>query len=735
LAVLEPGSVFAGRYKVIRPIGSGGMGAVYEAEQLSTRKRRALKVLTNRFGTDEKARERFVREATVGAEIRSDHVVDVIGAGVDEPSSLPWLAMELLDGMDLKRVADSRGPLAARHLGAIFTQLGHGLAAAHAAGVVHRDLKPENVFVARSRRAGSPFLVKILDFGISKITHEAVVSTDTATIGSPMWMSPEQINAEPVSARTDVWSLGLLAFWALSGRVYWKAAYGERVTVQALFAEQLFADIVPPSQRAAAYGVSERIPAGFDAWFGQCVAREPGQRFADAGAATRALEGVLAPWVASQAEPTRPLLPEPGAPAEASVARSEPVLSPGGGGRSADLAQMAGTTADVMSLQGSQPTMQGTSNFGMASEATDAPPEVTGMQPVPTPLSAQAPAAEPAPVAAARRGPAVGKIAAAAAIPAALAGAVVAGFLVWEPDTEQPETVAKDVREDVEPSAEGGDEPPLAAKVDVGTAEPEGVSAGWHGLPKPPKALPKHRADLSSLPAPSRVEFLGWTPDGDVAVLRLAYGSKVAARGFANYLELIVEVDGKTGSVVRTFSVDREANASLSKNDPLAKADAASVPGKRWVERRVELLLRAPEARRAPSRRQGELTLSFENVPEGTKVRAQAKRSGFELGWWGFDALGFDASRPTLHVQWVESGAAHTLVQAPVEVELDRLRTLAARPGDEVTLEGAVRVYWTADERRALVTVELEGGREVADRRWFLVEPGGDGGARKRIRD
>ncbi len=699
------------------------MGAVYEAEQLSTRKHRALKVLTNRFGSDDKAQARFVREATVGAEIRSDHVVDVIGAGIDEATGLPWLAMELLDGMDLKRLTDARGSIEPAHVHAVFSQLGHGLAAAHAAGVVHRDLKPENVFVSRSRRADAPYLVKILDFGISKITHEAVVSTDTATIGSPMWMAPEQINAEPVSGRTDVWALGLLAFWAVSGRVYWKAAYGERVTVQALFAEQLFADLVAPSVRAEAYGVAERIPAGFDDWFGQCVARDPSERFTDAGAAMVALGGVLEPWVLAAGSSKRPLLPEPGAPAEASVAHSEPVLSPVGAGAASGLAHMAGTTADMMSIQSGQETMEGTSDFAV-------PPGVTGMQRPPLPVSERAPEIVVPDPPRRSNAPAVGKIVAAAAIPAALAGAVVAGVALWDPEPEpQEQPLVADVRE----------QEPVELEPDVGTAVPVlEQDPSWTGLPTPPKPLPNKRADLSSLPAASEVEFLGWTPDGGVAVLRVSYGSKVVARGFANYLQLIVELDGATGSVVRTYAVDRAANASLSKNDPLARAAKASIDGKRWLERRTELLLRTPEARRAPARRDGALTLSFENVPAGTKVRVQAKRSGFDLGWWGFDELGEGDAVPLLHVKWAENGTQTTLVRTPVEVEVDVLRKLAARPASDVTLEGPVRVYWTGDAKRALVTVSFETkDAEVVDRRWFVVEPASSGstGRRPRIRD
>ncbi len=699
------------------------MGAVYEAEQLSTRKHRALKVLTNRFGSDDKAQARFVREATVGAEIHSDHVVDVIGAGIDDVTGLPWLAMELLEGMDLKRLTDARGSMEPAHVQAVFSQLGHGLAAAHAAGVVHRDLKPENVFVSRSRRADAPYLVKILDFGISKITHEAVVSTDTATIGSPMWMAPEQINAEPVSGRTDVWALGLLAFWAVSGRVYWKAAYGQRVTVQALFAEQLFADLVAPSVRAEAYGVAERIPAGFDDWFGQCVARDPSERFTDAGAAMVALNAVLEPWASAAGPSKRALLPEPGAPAEASVARSEPVLSPVGAGAVSDLAHMAGTTADMMSIQSSQATVEGTSNFSI-------PPGVTGMQRPPVPVSEKTPELVIPDPPRRSNAPAVGRIVAAAAIPAALAGAIVAGVALWDPDSDpEPKSLVAEVR-DSDP------DPVLAPDVGTAAAEVE-HDPGWTGLPTPPKPLPKKRADLSSLPAPSEVEFLGWTPDGSVAALRVSYGSKVAARGFANYLQLVVELDGASGSVVRTYAVDRTANASLSKDDPLARAAKASIGGKRWVERRTELLLRTPEARRAPARRDGALTLSFENVPSGTKVRVQAKRSGFDLGWWGFDELLEGDSVPLLHVTWVEGGSQTTLVRTPVEVEVEVLRKLAARPGSDVTLEGPVRVYWTSDAKRALVTVSFQTKEaDVVDRRWFVVEPAASEGAihRPRIR-
>jgi serine/threonine protein kinase len=233
---LVPGSIFARDYQVVDLLAEGGMGAVYRAEQVSTHKQRALKLISARLAIDPKGLQRFVREATIGASIDSEHVVEVIGAGIDEESGRPWLAMELLDGADLGAVVKHQGPLTPGQLRELVGQLCHGLAAAHRAGVVHRDLKPANVFIARSRRAGVSFTVKILDFGIAKVVQESGSGgSDTDTVGSPLWMAPEQLNAQRPTPATDVWALGLLAFWALTGKHYWVSAHAEASTVQALF--------------------------------------------------------------------------------------------------------------------------------------------------------------------------------------------------------------------------------------------------------------------------------------------------------------------------------------------------------------------------------------------------------------------------------------------------------------------------------------------------------------------
>ena len=171
---LTPGSVFAGEFKVVGLLAEGGMGAVYVAEQLATAKRRALKVMHPRMLQDPILRERFTQEARLGAKIASDHVVEVVGAGVDAATGIPWMAMELLQGRDLATALTARGAFSLPEAQSILRQAGHALSRAHRLGIVHRDLKPENLFLAEMRREGAGLTVKILDFGIAKVMQETV---------------------------------------------------------------------------------------------------------------------------------------------------------------------------------------------------------------------------------------------------------------------------------------------------------------------------------------------------------------------------------------------------------------------------------------------------------------------------------------------------------------------------------------------------------------------------------
>jgi serine/threonine protein kinase len=290
---LTPGTVFASDYEIVGPLAEGGMGAVYVAKQRSTGKERALKIMQPQFVSDDRTRERFAQEARAGSQVDSEHVVEVVGAGIDAETGVPWLAMELLRGEDLESFSSRLGPLPAAQVMEIFRQLCHGLAAAHAAGLVHRDLKPENVFLATARRVGVPFTVKILDFGIAKVVTETKQDV-TDAVGTPTWMAPEQTEAgRSITPAADVWSLGLIAFRLLSGRTYWKAANAAEVSAMAILREVVFEPMEPASIRARALGSTTAMTTAFDGWFARAVVREPDRRFPNATAALAALESVL----------------------------------------------------------------------------------------------------------------------------------------------------------------------------------------------------------------------------------------------------------------------------------------------------------------------------------------------------------------------------------------------------------------------------------------------------------
>lgn len=290
---LSPGVVFAGDFRVLSPLSQGGMGAVYVVEQLSTGKRRALKVMLPELVQDARLRARFEQEARVGSRISSEHVVEVVAAGVDPTTGVPWLAMELLDGANLGAWRGQQAAVSLSDIHAILGELCHAVGAAHAVGIVHRDLKPENVFVAQSKRLGSPFQIKVLDFGIAKLVDEAR-STKTAAVGTPLWMAPEQTEAShDVLPASDVWAIGLIAFWLLTGKTYWRGGNMESISLSVLMREIVLDPLVTATQRAQELGLAQVIPAGFDAWFARAVHRDPRARFPDARAAFAALEPLL----------------------------------------------------------------------------------------------------------------------------------------------------------------------------------------------------------------------------------------------------------------------------------------------------------------------------------------------------------------------------------------------------------------------------------------------------------
>jgi tRNA A-37 threonylcarbamoyl transferase component Bud32 len=268
------------------------MGEVYVAEQLSTGKQRALKLMHHRLQDDPKLRERFVAEARVASKIDSLHAVEIIGAGVEEDSGTPWLAMELLVGDDLADWLRKNGAVDPPQALVLLEQICHAVGEGHDIGIVHRDLKPENVFMAKARAAGQSTTVKVLDFGIAKLVADTQ-TMGTAAIGSPAWMAPEQAEAgEKITPAADVWALGLLTFWMLTGRSYWRSAEHQSASMHAFLKEVLFEPLPRASERAA--DRADRLPEGFDAWFERCVHREPRARFKTAREMLAAFANVVA---------------------------------------------------------------------------------------------------------------------------------------------------------------------------------------------------------------------------------------------------------------------------------------------------------------------------------------------------------------------------------------------------------------------------------------------------------
>jgi serine/threonine-protein kinase len=268
-----PGTVVDGKYRVEKVLGEGGMGLVVSAVHLGLEQEVAIKFLLPEAMRSKVAVERFLREAKVAAKVRSEHVARVHDVGTTEDGGVPYIVMERLEGSDLGKLIDVEGALPIDEACEIAIQACEALAEVHAAGIVHRDLKPSNLFVTR-KADGSP-AVKLLDFGISKLTlggDEPGIDpalTQTATImGSPSYMSPEQLRStKEVDHRADVWSLGAVLYEAITGK---PAFRGESLPqVCAMIASE---DPALPSSRR------EGIPLDLERTILRCLEKNPDKR-------------------------------------------------------------------------------------------------------------------------------------------------------------------------------------------------------------------------------------------------------------------------------------------------------------------------------------------------------------------------------------------------------------------------------------------------------------------------
>jgi len=286
MKALEPKSLFALRYEVVRCISTGGMGAVYEVLHIDTQRRRALKVLLPSLLVDDEMRRRFALEAVITANISSEHLVEVFDAGIEQDSGCPFLAMELLSGQDLGKQLAKDGPMALDEVIELLRQAARALEKTHAAGIVHRDLKPENLFVTR-RDDGAPKL-KILDFGIAKLLATQG-GPSTRALGTPLFMAPEQIDdtLASVGPAADLYGVGQIAYALLTGVPYFAEDAQRADNVLGILLAVARGANEKASLRAAKKGVT--LPAGFDGWFAKATAREPADRFASARTMVEAL--------------------------------------------------------------------------------------------------------------------------------------------------------------------------------------------------------------------------------------------------------------------------------------------------------------------------------------------------------------------------------------------------------------------------------------------------------------
>ena len=278
---LKPGQVLDGKYRVLRPVGSGGMADVFEAENLLIRRQVAIKVL-NAAGTRRKDLVvRFEREAQAAGQIGSDHIVEVLDLG-RLPDGSPYMVMEYLAGETLSERIARLGQLTPAATRDLVVQVLDALQAAHAAGIVHRDLKPSNIFILHEK-AGRPDFVKIIDFGVSKFQAGGGIEETTTTgevLGSPNYMAPEQAEgSRSVDHRADLYAIGVILYKAVTGRAPFHAESFNEMLVKIVL-----------GQPAPIREYTPDLDAVFEAIITRAMARDPEARFQSAGEFSYILE-------------------------------------------------------------------------------------------------------------------------------------------------------------------------------------------------------------------------------------------------------------------------------------------------------------------------------------------------------------------------------------------------------------------------------------------------------------
>ncbi len=281
--ILTPGTRL-GPYRILAPLGSGGMGEVYRAHDDRLGRDVAIKVITERLAATPEARARFEREARAASALNHPNIITIYEIGQQGPTT--FIAMEWIEGKTLgERLASGAMPL--EELLHVAAQVAAGLSKAHQAGIVHRDLKPGNIMVTEDG------VVKILDFGLAKLTEPPDASPSDATtrdlastrmgvlVGTPAYMSPEQVGGRPADFRSDQFSLGLVLYEMATG----KGAFARATDLQTIAA--LLSEPVPPIRSS-----SPDIPKDFEAVVTRCLQKNPDSRYATTGELAKELEHI-----------------------------------------------------------------------------------------------------------------------------------------------------------------------------------------------------------------------------------------------------------------------------------------------------------------------------------------------------------------------------------------------------------------------------------------------------------
>jgi serine/threonine-protein kinase len=295
-SALAPGATVAGRWRIARELGRGASGAVFEAFDAANI-RVALKVLLPEWRTNEEVVERFVREARVLMRLQTPHVGRLIDVGNLDASqgSLPYLALEYLEGTDLGRFIESQGPVPYRQAMPWCADACDGIAEAHALGIIHRDLKPSNVFLASTGESPDP-VVKVIDFGIASgdptTASTAKITNLGKVVGSPSYMSPEQMMATgDVDVRADIWSMGVLLYEILAGETPFR---GKDYL-------SLFANVMTKPPLPIRAHIKEGVPASVEAVVLKCLRRPREERYPSMTALAAELRSVSASLIGAPA--------------------------------------------------------------------------------------------------------------------------------------------------------------------------------------------------------------------------------------------------------------------------------------------------------------------------------------------------------------------------------------------------------------------------------------------------